>query len=95
MKKKALPCAGPAFHPDAPAMRFDGQLAEGQAQARRHFAPGLAALDLAELLEDAVERLGRDAFARVADTEQQQTLRRLGGGRDGAAGGRELDGVAQ
>ncbi len=94
-EKEGAALARPALHPDDTAVCLDGELAEGQAQSRGHLAPGLAVLHLAELFEYAVERLGRDALAGVTDAEQQGIVARLGRGRDGAPGRRELDGIPQ
>jgi hypothetical protein len=46
-------------------VRFDNHLAKRQAQAGTHLAPGLAILDLAELLKDALESFAWNPFARV------------------------------
>ena len=59
--------------------------------------PACARFHLAELLEDTLERFGRDALARIADGKQQRlsVLAEARFDRDDAAGRRELDGVAE
>src|SRR5262245_54326445 len=60
-----------AFDPDTAAVGFHGHLAEGEAEAGGHLSAGFASLDLAELLENALEGFPGDALAAVAHPEDQ------------------------
>src|SRR5690606_13244938 len=94
-----------ALDVDLPLEDLGEFLGDGQAQARSGVAAGVAALELAELLEDDREVLGGDAGAGVddADADAVLGLGPLAGAADealdaegdagGAAGG-VADGVA-
>jgi len=74
--------------PDAPPVRLDDELAEGEAQPRAPQARDVRRLHLLELAEDDVVVLGRDPDTVVGDGEQSAgTFRaRAECDRDGACG---------
>src|SRR4051794_27118333 len=60
---------GPVFHPDAAAVRLDGETTEGEAEAAARAGDAGSALDLYERVEDALAHRFRDAAAEVGDAE--------------------------
>src|SRR6266700_2263129 len=79
--------------PDAASVRFDDQLAEGQAQAPVAAPTRLRRRGLNEALEDALALIRRDAAASVDDPKHGRSARLRGFEPDGAALGGVPDGV--
>src|SRR5687768_5299714 len=75
---------------DLAAVRFDRQFAEGEAEAGANLA---APVELTELLEDPLERFGRNAGAGIADCEANGFLVGLRRGDGHSARWREPDGI--
>src|SRR5439155_5416724 len=82
-----------ALRPDAPAVRFDDALRDVEAKSRAAGLRGVA--HLAEGLEEARDVVGMQAHARVVDAHDDVPVRRARLDPDRAAGGRELERVAE
>src|SRR5438270_1407294 len=79
-----------ALDHDAAAVRFDGELAERQAEACAHFAR----IELTEFFEDAAEGFRGNALAGVADRKPDRLRIVLTRADRHGAGPGEFDGVA-
>src|SRR6185295_4778827 len=58
-----------AFRPDPSSVRFDDAFADGEAEPGAALLPRRGFLDLEELAEDALEILGGDPLALIADDD--------------------------
>src|SRR5439155_14996960 len=76
--------ARPALGPDAPALSLDQAACDGEAQPGS--SPRAGSIRSPEALERALERLRRDALARVLDADADLLLERLDEHGDGAVG---------
>ena len=80
-----------ALDPDATAVRLDDALGDGKAEPS---ALAVRACRLPESVKDTRQVLGRDAGARIRNSEGDLVIPRGRAYRDTAAGVREFDGVA-
>src|SRR5271154_6214658 len=86
--------AGGAGGPDAAAVLGDDAAADGEAEAGAAHGAGVGGVDLVEALEDALELVGGDAAALIADLDFGLVgVDAAGAEVDLGAGRGELDGV--
>src|SRR6476619_3746455 len=83
------------IHADGPAMRFDGELAERQAEPSRVVRALMPALDGSEFFEDLLPGFRRHAIALVVHLDAHAGIATRDRDAHRAACGRVLDGVAE
>src|SRR6185436_10172983 len=92
-ERRAL--TGLALDPDLAAVQLDELAGQGQAQAGALVLARVVRSDLAELLEDGLVVLGRDADAGVGDRDLGRAVGHRGPDLDAAPFWRELHRVRQ